>query len=104
MVIAAIHDLSFIYIDRPSEERTMLAHQSHQRGVMTPNHVFHRWAIDLRDRFLLLDVVQNHSGRRTKDQAGGSTVEYFVSLDRRLDRFDDGIRQIADFNDLQDES
>jgi len=69
---------------------------------MTPNHVFHRWTVDLRDRFLLLDVVQNHSSRRAKDQAGGSTVEDFVSLGRRLDRFDDGIRQIANFNELKD--
>jgi len=69
---------------------------------MTPNHVFHRWTVDLRDRFLLLDVVQNHSSRRAKDQAGGSTVEDFVSLGRRLDHFDDGIRQIANFNELKD--
>ena len=69
---------------------------------MTPNHVFHRWTVDLRDRFLLLDVIQNHSSRRAKDQAGGSTVEDFVSLGRRLDRFDDGIRQIVNFNELKD--
>ena len=60
---------------------------------MTLNRVFHRWAVDLRDRFLLLDVLQNHSSRRAKEKAAGSTVEDFVtSLGRRLDRFDDGIR------------
>ena len=102
MVIAAISHERYIFSDKPSE-RTMLAHQSYQRGVMAPNHVFHRRAVDLRNRFLLLDVVQNHSSGRAKNQAGGSTVEDFVSLDRRLDRLDNRIRQIANFDELQDE-
>jgi hypothetical protein len=50
-----------------------------------------------------LDVVQNNSSRRAKNKAGSSAVEDLVGLGRRLDRFDDGIRQIANFNELQGE-
>lgn len=70
---------------------TMLAQQGDQGAIVAPNNVFHRWRSDLCNGFLLLNVVEDDGGRRTEDEAGGSTVEDLVGLYGRLDRFHDGV-------------
>lgn len=67
----------------------MLAHQSDKRPICVPNDIFDGWAVQLCDRFLLLDIIQHNSGRRTKNQAGCATVEYLVGLDRGFDGLHD---------------
>ena len=69
----------------------MFAHESHQSTVTAPGNVFDRWAADLADSLLLLDIIENDGGSRAEDQARGSTVEDFVSLYGGLDRFHDRV-------------
>lgn len=78
----------------------MLAQKSDLRPVRAPHHVLHRRAVQLRDRLLLLDIIQHDRTRRAEDQTGRSTVEDLVSLHRRLDRLDDRVREISDFDEL----
>ena len=63
----------------------MLAHESDEGPIRAPDDVFDRWAIDLGDNFLLLDVVQNDRAERAEDEACRATVENLVRGHRRLD-------------------
>jgi hypothetical protein len=78
----------------------MFAHQGDQSCVSTPYYIFHWRTVDLRNRLLLLYVVQDDCGRRAENEACGTTVENFICLDRWFDRLDNGIGKVADFDQL----
>ena len=79
---------------------TMLAQEGDKGAICTPYDILDRRRGDLRQRLLLLNVVQDHRGRRAEDQTGGTTVEDLVCLHRWLDALDHRVRQVAHFNKL----
>lgn len=78
----------------------MFAHESYECSITAPDYIFYRWATDLRDCFLLLNVVQDNRCSGTEDETGGTTVEYFVSLDRGFDSFYHRVGKVPDFDEL----
>ena len=70
---------------------TVLAHQRDQRRVVTPDYILHRRTVDLRDRFLLLNIIKHNRSCRAENEAGSATVKDFICLNRWLDGFDNGI-------------
>ena len=70
---------------------TVLAHQGNQRRVVTPDHILHWRTVDLRNRFLLLNVIKHNRSCRAENEAGSATVKDFICLNGWLDGFDDGI-------------
>jgi hypothetical protein len=80
---------------------TVFAHQSYQRTIVAPHHVFDGRRVDFREGLLLLDVIQNNGRRRAEDEASSSSVEYLIHLTWGIDGFNDRVRQIPDLDDLQ---
>lgn len=87
-------------VDGRQPERTVFAKESDERAISAPDNVLHRGRGDLRERLLLLDVVQDDGGSRAKDKARGSAVEYLVGLNGGLNALHDGVRQVADLDEL----
>ena len=69
----------------------MFAHQGYHGTVTTPNDIFHWWAVNLCNRLLLLNIIENNRGRRAEEKAGCAAIEDFVRLYRRLNGLDDSI-------------
>ena len=92
MVIAA-HDkkVTFMFQTEEKTSLTVLAHQGDQRRVITPNHILHWRTVDLRNRFLLLNVIEHNRSCRAENEAGSAAVKDFICLNRWLDRFDNRI-------------
>lgn len=63
----------------------MLAHKSDKCTIITPYHVFDRWAVELGNSLLLLDVIEDHRGRGAQDKTSRAPIENLVCLDGRLD-------------------
>ena len=64
---------------------TVLAEQRNKRSVCAPNDVLHRRRGDLRERLLLLDIVEHDRRGRREDEARCTAIEDLVRLHGRLD-------------------
>ena len=78
----------------------MLAEESDQGTICTPNDVLDRRRGDLCQRLLLLYVVQDNRGCRAEDETSSATVEDFVCHHGRLDGLNDGVGHVAYFDQL----
>ena len=85
---------------RVEVEHTVLAEKRDERAIRTPDNVLHRGRGDLRERLLLLDIVEHDRRGRREDQARCTAVEDLVRLDGRFDALDDRVGQVADLDEL----
>ena len=79
----------------------VLAHQSDHATIRAPDDILDGRAVDLGDGLLLLDIVEDNRGGGTEKKTGSATVEDLVGLDRRLDRLDDRVLQVAHLDQLE---
>ena len=79
----------------------MLAQECDQGAIRTPYDIFDWRGRNFRKLLLLLDVVEHNRGCRAEDEAGSAAVEDLVGLDRRLDRLDDRVLQVAHLDQLE---
>ena len=76
----------------------MFTEQRDEGTVCTPDGILYWWGCDLSQGLLLLDIVQDDRGCGAEDQAGSSTIEDFIRLNRSLDGLDHRIGEVADLN------
>ena len=69
----------------------MLAQKRHKGSIRAPNHIFDWRGVDLRDIFLLLNIIQHDGSGGTKDQTRSASVEDLIGLHGGLDGLHDRI-------------
>ena len=78
----------------------MLAEKSDHVTVRVPDNIFDGWRSNLREGFLLLNIEENDSCARGKEQACRAAIKDVISLYRTFDAFRDAVAQVADLDCL----
>lgn len=63
----------------------MFAHKGYQRAIPAPDDILDRWAVQLRDAFLLLDIVEDNGSGGAENNAGCASIKDLVCLHGGLD-------------------